>query len=49
MARPAIHPREILAGELDEVGDLQSAYDLRVAEIEAGKLIQKLPRRIVAA
>jgi len=92
MARPAIHPGEILADELDELGvtptelarqldvpanrltqivqgkrsitgdtalrlghwfgnsaafwlNLQSAYDLRVAEGKAGAEIVRLPRR----
>ena len=96
MARPAIHPGEILAEELMELGisatelarqvrvpanrmtqivngkrgitgdtalrlghwfgtsalfwlNLQSAHDLRVAEIEIGKIIQKLPRRMATA
>lgn len=96
MARPAIHPGEILAEELLELGvsptelarqvkvpanritqivkgkrgitgdtalrlghwfgtspsfwlNLQSAHDLRVAEIEAGQVIQKLPRRVAKA
>jgi antitoxin HigA-1 len=96
MLRPAIHPGEILADELEELGvtatelarqvkvpanritqivkgkrgitgdtalrlghwfgtsalfwlNLQSAHDLRVAEIESGKVIQKLPRRMAAA
>jgi antitoxin HigA-1 len=96
MARPAIHPGEILAGELLELGvtatelarqvkvpanritqivkgkrgitgntalrlghwfgtsalfwlNLQSAHDLRMAELEAGKVIQKLPRRVAMA
>jgi antitoxin HigA-1 len=96
MARPAIHPGEILADELQELGvsptelarqvkvpanritqivkgkrgitgdtalrpghwlgtsalfwlNLQSAHDLRVAEIETGKVIQKLPRRMATA
>jgi antitoxin HigA-1 len=96
MARPAIHPGEILADELNELcitptelarqikvpanrmtqivkgkrgitGDtalrlghwfgtsalfwlnLQSAHDLRMAEIEAGKIIEKLPRRMSKA
>lgn len=96
MARPAIHPGEILADELLELGvsptelarqvkvpanritqivkgkrgitgdtalrlghwfgtsplfwlNLQSAHDLRLAEIVAGKVIQKLPRRMATA
>jgi antitoxin HigA-1 len=96
MTRPAIHPGEILADELLDLGvsptelarqvkvpanritqivkgkrgitgdtalrlghwfgtsplfwlNLQSAHDLRVAEIEAGKVIQKLPRRMATA
>jgi antitoxin HigA-1 len=95
MARPAIHPGEILAEELDEIevtptelarqlrvpanritqivqgkraitGDtalrlghwfgtsaqfwlnLQSAYDIRLAEATAGREIARLPRRRVA-
>jgi antitoxin HigA-1 len=96
MARPAIHPGEILSDELQELGvsptelarqvkvpanritqivkgkrgitgdtalrlghwfgtsplfwlNLQSAHDLRLAEIETGKHIQKLPRRLTTA
>ncbi len=96
MARPAIHPGEILAEELKELGvsatelarqvkvpanrmtqivkgkrgitgdtalrlghwfgtsalfwlNLQSAHDLRLAEIEAGRVIQKLPRKVAKA
>jgi antitoxin HigA-1 len=96
MSRPAIHPGEILADELQELGvsptelarqvkvpanritqivkgkrgitgdtalrlahwfgtsplfwlNLQSAHDLRLAEFEAGKIIQKLPRRVAKA
>lgn len=92
MARPAIHPGEILADELAEIGvtptelarqievpanrmsqivrgqraitgdtalrlghwfktgpqfwlNLQSSYDLRLAELEGGKAIAKLPTR----
>jgi antitoxin HigA-1 len=29
--------------------NLQSSYDLRMAEVEAGKVIQKLPRRVAVA
>ena len=96
MARPAIHPGEILAEELEEIGvtptelsrqlavppnritqiiqgkraitgdtalrlahwfgtspqfwlNLQSAYELRVAQREAGAEIRKLPTRAAAA
>jgi antitoxin HigA-1 len=96
MSRSAIHPGEILADELQELGvsptelarqvkvpanritqivkgkrgitgdtalrlahwfgtsplfwlNLQSAHDLRLAEFEAGKIIQKLPRRVAKA
>jgi antitoxin HigA-1 len=96
MSRPAIHPGEILAEELLELGvsptelarqvkvpanritqivkgkrgitgdtalrlahwfgtsplfwlNLQSAHDLRLAELEAGKVIQQLPRRVAKA
>jgi antitoxin HigA-1 len=96
MPRPAIHPGEVLAEELGELGitptelarqvkvpanritqiingkrnitgdtalrlghwfgtsamfwlNLQSAHDLRVAAREVGKVIEKLPRRTVAA
>jgi addiction module HigA family antidote len=96
MARPPIHPGEILAEELDEIGisptelsrqlavppnrisqiihgkrsitgdtalrlghwfgtspqfwlNLQAAYDLRLAEQEAGAEIRKLPKRAAAA
>ncbi len=51
MTRPPIHPGEILADELSAIGipqfwlNLQSAYDLRVAEAQAGKKIDRLPRR----
>ena len=84
MTRPAIHPGEILADELDELkltptelarqlsvpanritGDtalrlghwfgmsaqfwlnLQSAYDIKVAQSLAGEEIEKLPTRLV--
>lgn len=96
MARPPIHPGEILAEELEEIGvsptelsrqlavppnrisqiiqgkrsitgdtalrlghwfgtspqfwlNLQTAYDLRLAEQEAGAAIRKLPKRAAAA
>jgi antitoxin HigA-1 len=96
MPRPAIHPGEVLADELEELGitptelarqvkvpanrmtqiingkrnitgdtalrlghwfgtsamfwlNLQSAHDLRVASLEVGKTIDKLPKRNVAA
>ena len=96
MPRPAIHPGEVLADELEELGvkptqlarqvnvpanritqiingkrnitgdtalrlghwfgtsamfwlNLQSAHDLRVAALEVGKAIEKLPKRPVAA
>ncbi len=96
MSRPPIHPGEILAEELLELGvsptelarqvkvpanrithivkgkrsitgdtalrlghwfgtsplfwlNLQSAHDLRLAEFETGKVIQKLPRRVAKA
>jgi addiction module HigA family antidote len=95
MARPPIHPGEILGEELEEIGvtptelarqlavppnritqiiqgkrsitgdtalrlghwfgispqfwlNLQSAYDLRVAELEAGAEVKKLPTRAAA-
>jgi antitoxin HigA-1 len=95
MARPPIHPGEILAEELEEIGvsptelsrqlavppnrisqiiqgkrsitgdtalrlghwfgtspqfwlNLQTAYDLRLAEQEAGKEIRKLPKKAAA-
>ncbi len=51
MAIPAIHPGEHLALELEELGmsaaefwlNLQSLYELRLAERSAGKSIWKLP------
>ena len=96
MARPPVHPGEILAEELEEIGvsptelsrqlavppnrisqiiqgkrsitgdtalrlghwagtspqfwlNLQTAYDLRLAEREAGTEIRKLPKRAAAA
>jgi hypothetical protein len=52
MARPAIHPGEILADGLNEQTsaqfwlNLQSAYDLRVANDEIGGEVAALPTKL---